>query len=66
MGSLKEYAAGTVPFAPMLATPWHALPKGRQWVYEEQCDGIRTLAARRDGGVRVGRRSRSWLKIAVR
>lgn len=46
-----------IPFPPMLATLSPALPKGKTWVYEEKYDGIRTLAAKRGGDVRLWSRT---------
>lgn len=46
-----------IPFRPMLATLVADVPTGRQWVYEEKYDGIRTLAARRRGHVRLWSRT---------
>jgi bifunctional non-homologous end joining protein LigD len=41
----------------MLATLSTEMPKGKTWVYEEKYDGIRTLAARREGGIRLWSRT---------
>jgi bifunctional non-homologous end joining protein LigD len=41
----------------MLATLSAEIPKGKQWVFEEKYDGIRTLAARRDGHLRLWSRT---------
>jgi bifunctional non-homologous end joining protein LigD len=46
-----------IPFPPMLATLVEGVPKGREWVYEEKYDGIRTVASRRDGTVRLWSRT---------
>jgi bifunctional non-homologous end joining protein LigD len=46
-----------IPFAPMLATLSADLPKGKTWVYEEKYDGIRTLAAKREGSIRLWSRT---------
>jgi bifunctional non-homologous end joining protein LigD len=46
-----------IPFPPMLATLVEDVPTGRQWVYEEKYDGIRTVAARRNGKVRMWSRT---------
>jgi len=42
-----------VPFHPMLATLVHDVPTGPHWVFEEKYDGIRALAVRRRGSVRL-------------
>lgn len=41
----------------MLATLSAEIPKGKQWTFEEKYDGIRTLAARRGGEVRLWSRT---------
>jgi bifunctional non-homologous end joining protein LigD len=41
----------------MLATLSTEMPKGKAWVYEEKYDGIRTVAARREGSVRLWSRT---------
>jgi bifunctional non-homologous end joining protein LigD len=41
----------------MLATLSEEMPKGKAWVYEEKYDGIRTLAARREGSIRLWSRT---------
>ena len=46
-----------IPFAPMLATLSADMPKGKTWVYEEKYDGIRTVAAKREGSVRLWSRT---------
>jgi bifunctional non-homologous end joining protein LigD len=46
-----------IPVAPMLATLSNEMPKGKAWVYEEKYDGIRTVAARREGSVRLWSRT---------
>ena len=46
-----------IPFPPMLATLSERLPTGAGWVYEEKYDGIRTLAAKRAGSVRLWSRT---------
>lgn len=46
-----------IPVSPMLATLSDGIVVGPQWVYEEKYDGIRTLAAKRGGAVRLWSRT---------
>jgi bifunctional non-homologous end joining protein LigD len=53
-----------VPFHPMLATLVHEVPTGPHWVFEEKYDGIRALAVRRRGAVRLYSRTLRELTFA--
>jgi len=53
-----------VPFHPMLATLVHEVPTGPHWVFEEKYDGIRALAVRRHGNVRLYSRTLRELTFA--
>ena len=45
------------PIRPMLATLAPEVPRGPQWIFEEKYDGIRALAYRRKGKVRLWSRN---------